>query len=197
MDLNELYDIDLNEFNEEYVENEEKEFRIDSPELANWAIKKVKEEQDRLKDYEVAIQSEIDRLKGKLEYEKTKSNNSTSWLRHKLNEYLDLDTVKPKKTKTKMSIELPYGKIVRQLPKLVMVSTYGEKTLRKDKKLLEWVKSNESTSNKYLITETTELVNWSELKKSLTIKDGMIVTDDGEIVECLNIIEEPMKVEVE
>lgn len=48
MNYEELYDMDLNDFEE----NEElkEEFKIDSPELASWACKVVKEEMIGLKN---------------------------------------------------------------------------------------------------------------------------------------------------
>lgn len=190
MEFKDLYDEDLESLNDK--ENVKTEFVIDTPELANWALKLVKQEQERLELYEQAISMEIEMLKSKLTEERRRSENSTSWMRFKLNEYLDI--APSKKTKTQVSLNLPYGKIIRKLPKTNFVSLTGNTELKSDAKLIEWCKENKPELIK---TEEKVCVDWAELKKDLSLKDDTVfITSTGEILECITTENTPTAIVV-
>lgn len=177
MELKKLQDLDLEELNEQ----EDKTWSIDSVELANWTIKKILEEQQRLDLYEQATNSEIKILKENLAKEKDASEGRTSWLRFKLSEWLD--TQPAKATKTKKSLKLPSG----------IISVSFEK---EDFKPLDAKKINDSevlleycTENAKEFVETKQSVTWGELKKNLAIsgneeiKADVVDMESGEVIE--------------
>ena len=167
-------------------EQEEKQtgFVINSPQKADWAIEKVKEEQERLAMYEQTINDKINNLKEDLEKEKQLSEGRTSWLRFKLGEYLHRPEVPAKDTKTSLSLKLASGTIKFTKPKNDFV--------RDDNALIQYLKDN----NKGFV-KTEEKVEWEELKKTLEIKDDLVLDKNtGELIEGISVEMTVPKIEV-
>ena len=203
MKQNELIEMDLDEINE-LKEEESQEWKIDSEGLANWAIGKVIEEQDRFEMYKNATNEQIEILKNKLKEEHDKSDGRTSFLRYKLSEWLN--TVPAKKTKTKASLKLPNGTISKIYSKEIL-KPVDSKTQKDSVELLEYCKTY---SDKDFI-DCKETVKWGELKKILGANGDDVITIDvtdsetgeittkqipsnvvynkqtGEVVSCLKI----------
>jgi len=93
-------------------EQEDKGFVLDSPDKANWAVQKVKDEQARCALFVDAAVSEMERLKHQIDEANAKCTANTLFFMAHLNEYLD--TVPAKKTKTQISLDLPAGRVVRK-----------------------------------------------------------------------------------
>lgn len=188
MDFEQLEQMHEQITNEETQENPE--FTIDTVELAEWALGKVNDEQLRFNIYEKATKSKIEMLELNLLKEKEKLERKTSYLKFKLDEYLD--KAPAKKTKTKVSLVLPSGTISRVLPKLEFVSTCGVKEIKKDQNLIMYCKENAQD-----FIKTEETVAWGEFKKDLEIKDSVIIRKStGEILDCLTFVETEPKFEV-
>ena len=171
---------------ENIEEEDKKEFTIDTPNKADWAIEQVIAEQQRFAMYEQVVNSKIEQLKEDLLKEKTASENRTSWLRFKLGDYLHRDDVPAKDTKTQLSLKLPSGSVVFKKSKIEFH--------KDDKALLEYCKEN---AKEYVKTETKESVAWGELKKNLVVNDGMVLDGiTGEIVEGVEALDSIPKIEV-
>lgn len=205
MEYKELVLLNLDDFEEEGQEREKAEFIIDTPQKCEWAIEKVKDEQKRYELFEEAIKSKIELLKEQLKEEKQKMENKTSWLKWKLNDYLDSDGVPAKKTKTSMSLKMPSGQIVRKMPKLEYIPiTPGCKKINEDETLIKYCKDKLPEA-----INTIESVKWNELKKTLKItqeevvdietgkvEEKEVVVDDKGNILPIGIESTPMKIEI-
>lgn len=161
------------EFNED-------EFFIENADTANWAISKIKEERARRDLFIEAANAQIDRLKSQIADEKEKCNNRTAFLLLKLD--LFLDDAPARETKTQLSLDLPAGKLVRKLSKT--------KFVRDDDKLIESLKDSEYVERK-------PSIKWGELKKDLTVLDGIVMRKStGEILDGITVEELPSEFDV-
>ncbi len=156
----------------------------DTPEKADWAIEKIKEERARRDLFISAAEKKIEQLKEQIQMQNEICEGKTGYLLLQLGDYLD--SVPAKKTKTQLSLDLPSGRIIRKLEHP------------------EYVK-NESSLLKYLEEEYPDMIswtpkiNWSELKKVLQISgDSVIRTDTGELIspECISVRMVPDSVDV-
>lgn len=125
------------------------------------------------------IDAEINVLKAKLDDMKINTDRRTSYLRYKLNEYLDV--APSKKTKTQVKLVTPHGNLVRTLPKWTFASLVGAKDMKSDTNLLEWCKEE---APEYI--KVAESVDWAGLKKRFYVDgNGVIDMETGEFVECI------------
>ena len=162
--------------------NEEEDFKIDSDSKAEWAIMKIKEEQCELDRYINVCQDMITQYEEKIKKQQEQFENKTSYLKSELARYFN--KVKTKKTKTQETYKLPSGTLKLK---------YGKEEFIKDEeKLLHWLESN---CPDYI--KTKKSIDWSNLKKSLIIKDDVAITNDGEIVEGIKIQKNESKFVVE
>lgn len=171
----------------------EKEFVIDTSDKADWAIEQIKQEQERFEIYEQTIKNKISDLKEKLDNETKLLDSRTSWLKYKLNQYLD--TVPAKETKTQKSFKLPSGSIVRKFEQPIFITHNGKtgSDVGKDAELLNWCKENNLTDE----VKVAESVDWKGLKSNLEITGDMIIyKPTGEICNALDVTIKPMEVEV-
>lgn len=160
----------------ELLMNEADGYVIDTDAKAVWAIRKIREaraDRDRwVKWYE-------DKIKEITE----QTDFNTMNLERMLAEYFA--TVPHKKTKTQESYQLPEGKLV--------LKTQNAEYKRDDKTVIEWLKANNMTD----FIKTKEELAWSDLKGATAAFEGHIVTDDGEIVPGIEVIEREAKFIVE
>ena len=151
-------------------------FVIDTDAKAEWAMTKIKEaraDRDRwVKWYE-------DKIKEITE----QTDFNTMNLERMLAEYFA--TVPHKKTKTQESYSLPCGKLV--------LKTQNPEFKRDDKAVIEWAKAN----NLPQFVKVKEELAWSDLKGATDVFEGHIVTEDGEIVPGVEVIERDAKFIVE
>lgn len=175
-----IADIPEIENNEEQYDEQ---FTISDASTADWAIEQIKQEQDRMELFEDVIKKKIEDLKNQLKEEKEKSVNSTSFLRHKLADYISNENVPSKETKTQISLKLPSGtvKVVKSKLKLVNDKANADE-------LLEYCRES---AKEFIKTE--ESVMWGELKKTLSIQmmgdSPVVINQDGEIVDCVKVEE--------
>lgn len=164
-------------------EQHDEQFTISDASTADWAIEQIKQEQDRMELFEDVIKKKIEDLKNQLKEEKEKSVNSTSFLRHKLADYISNENVPSKETKTQISLKLPSGtvKVVKSKLKLVNDKANADE-------LLEYCRES---AKEFIKTE--ESVMWGELKKTLSIQmmgdSPVVINQDGEIVDCVKVEE--------
>jgi len=166
-----------------YESNEIQAFTIDTPERAEWAIKKIKEARKRRDLFTQAAQHEIAELEAQIKSDDESCKKETSYLLFLLDRYLD--TVPAKRTETKMSLKLPAGRIVRKFAKQSLNPD--------DEALLQYLKSH---APEYV--KLTCAPAWGEFKANLQINSGVVVRKDtGEVIDCVKIEEIPASFEVE
>ena len=160
----------------ELLQIEPEGFVIDTDAKAGWALDKIREaraDRDRwVKWYEDKI-AEIT----------AQTDFNTMNLERMLAEYFA--TVPHKKTKTQESYALPGGKLV--------LKTQNPEYKRDDKTVIEWLKANGQGQ----FIKTKEELAWSDLKAATAAFEGHIVTEDGEIVPGIEVIERDAKFVVE
>lgn len=181
-DFNEL----MEEFADEFYGGKEDYFRIDSDAKAEWAIRKIAEEEEERDRLDDVCQQEIEHYKALKERYDKRCEDRTANLRWLLQEYFY--TVKPKETKTQQKYELPSGSLVLKKASSDYVAD--------DDKLRDWLVN--SKMDAYLKTVITP--KWAQVKKQLmTTEDGSIVFGEtGEIIPegCVTIESKPARFEV-
>lgn len=156
---------------------EEKRFVVDDDQKAEWCLNKIREaeaERDKWRDFY------MDRM----EREETKYQNRRAFFEHLLEGYFR--TVPKKETKTQLSYPLPSGRLV--------LKRQGPEYERDDELILAWLKANDE--GQYV--KVKESVDWSSLKKTLTIVGEQVAGDSGEIIPGITVVMRPdaFKVEV-
>jgi hypothetical protein len=94
-------------------------------------------------------------------------------------------TVPHKKTKTQESYKLPGGKLV--------LKTQNPEYKKDEATVIEWLKKNDMA--KYVKVE--EKLDWAGLKEVTGVFEGHIVTEDGEIVPGIDVVDREAKFVVE
>ena len=151
------------------------DFIIDTDEKAKWAVDRINEKREQAEYFVAWYEQKIKEIKEQAEAD-------TAFLSGALERYFE--TVPHKKTKTTESYEFPGGKLVRKLQQ----AEYK----RDDKTIIAWLK--EKFGGRFV--KTTESVDWAGLKDATGVFEGAIVTEDGEIVPGVEVIERPAKFEV-
>ena len=159
---------------EKFVEPEG--FTIDTDEKAKWALDKIREAR---KDRDFWLQWYED----KITQIKEQTDFNTAVLERKLMEYFH--TVPHKKTKTQESYPLPGGKLI--------LKTQNPEYKRDDKKVIEWLKANKGEQ----YVKVKEELDWASLKAVTASFEGHIVTEDGEIIPGIDVIDREPKFTVE
>ena len=151
-------------------------FVIDTDTKAEWALTKIKEaraDRDRWVDWYKAKIAEITE----------QTDFDTMNLERMLAEYFA--TVPHKKTKTQESYKLPGGKLV--------LKTQNPEFKRDDKTVIDWVKAN----NMGQFVKVKEELDWASLKNATAIFDGHVVTEDGEVIPGIDVVDREAKFSVE
>lgn len=159
------------------VTEEEAGFQVDDDQKAEWCIRKIQEAKKEMMDWIDFYVAQTDKVKDKCE-------RRIQFFEYKLMQYFG--SVPHKQTKTQESYQLPSGKLVlkKQAPDFE----------RDDELILAWLKANDE--DQYV--KTKETIDWSELKKTLTIVGEQVAGDTGEIIPGITVTERPdvFKVEV-
>lgn len=168
-------------------EEENTEFTINSDNLANWAVKKIKEEQaehDRL----VGIaKAEIEEITKQIEKLDQSLESKTGFLKSKLFEYFA--KVEHKQTKTQESYKLLDGSLVWKKPATKIVKGNDEAW---DTALLSYLEESQPE-----LVEIIKKPLWNEFKKNLAINDGQVVDmATGEVLDFIKAAEDPGKFDI-
>lgn len=164
---------------------EQSRFSIDNDQSADWAIRKIADEEDEYLRLCKIADEEIRLLQEKKERLKSNFDKKTRHLKNLLAEYFQ--TVNRKKTATKETYQLLSGKLILKKGKNEFV--------KDDEKLVEYLKSIGATE---FIKESPK---WAEFKKTLKLSEQGIVLNSkgeelGEIIKCVQH-EDVFYVEVE
>lgn len=154
------------------------EWAITNDSVADWAVRKVREEQAEYNRLEGIGLEEIDRVQAKIDRAAKRRDSRTGFLLSKLAQYFG--TVPHKETATTEKYQLLSGSLVYTKPKAVME--------KDDDALLAFLHTSGNTE--YIKTE--ERPAWGEFKKRLEIVGrNAIDKETGEIVECIRVTEKP------
>lgn len=180
-------------FNDDYETEVEKkdEFIVDNVEKAMWCLSKIEDARRERDFYIDACKKQIEKYKNEIEKAEKRCENDSNYFLFALNAYMDREDVPSKDTKTQRSLRLPNGKIVRKFAKKEIVDSKGN-TGAKLKTNKELIKLAGDEFKKV----TTEL-NWAEFKKHLVITDDIVMTDEGEVLDCLTVQETLPSVDVQ
>lgn len=173
-------------FENEVEENESLEgngcFVIDNDTKADWAICKIKEEQDEAQRLIKLAEDKINELKEKIEQINQNFENKTSYLKSQLTNYIS--TVKTKSTKTQETYKLLSGTLVRKFSKTKMVPDREQ--------LAAWAEENGYQN--YI--KVKKDIAWSDFSKTLTIVDNNAVDENGQIIDAIQVIQEDYKLDI-
>lgn len=159
-------------------------WKIQNDSDAEWLIDKVNEELIEKARFKESIINKIELLQEKLK----KVEEEEQFIIERRNSYLieyfeSIPDKFKKKTKTQEKYRLPSGSIIKKYPK--------PEFKRNNDKLLNWIKAN--NMNEYI--EVKEAPKWGKLKKTIQVVGNQVVTEDGEIVEGVEVVERPPVVE--
>ena len=158
----------------EDLDSEITAFTIDSDKKADWAIGKIKEEQENTNRLRLIAISKIAELQNKIKELDERAERRTGNLKAMLMDYMQ--TVKPtKQTKTQTQYELLSGKLVwkKQQPMYE----------RDVAKLLAWA---ETTAPE--LVKVKKEVSWADLKKQADVSGDKLLLD-GEIIPGVTVVE--------
>ena len=159
-------------------------FIIDDDVKADWAVRKIREEQAEYERISSLAGAQMEAIEQKLSQAARRYEQATGYLRSLLFEYFL--QVPHKCTKTQESYRLLSGRLIMKLPK--------QKAEYDDGELVAFLKGNGYQD--YIKTE--EKPKWGEFKKLLEYSgQSAVVKDSGELVECIQMKEIPMKFDVE
>ena len=169
----------MSEFFSNYVTSEDLDseitaFTIDSDKKADWAIGKIKEEQENTNRLRLIATSKIVELQSRIKELDERTERRTGNLKAMLMDYMQ--TVKPtKQTKTQTQYELLSGKLVwkKQQP------LYE----RDEADLLAWA---ETTAPE--LVKTVKALSWADLKKQADVSGDKLLLD-GEIIPGVTVVE--------
>lgn len=170
------------EENEIFVEEDEAQFVehfvIEDDQTAEWAIQKINESKAEIKKWEDFY---AERLRIIKEREELTIANMESLLQSYFNR------VPHKVTATQENYSLPSGKLIfkKQEPEYQ----------RDDAEVIEWLHMNSDDQDKFI--KVKETLNWSELKKNITVMGDTVADENGQIMP-IKVVERPdiFKVEI-
>ncbi|OLS02905.1 host-nuclease inhibitor Gam family protein [Tissierella creatinophila] len=155
-------------------------WKIKNDNEAEWIIEQTNDDLLEIERFKYSLEEKIETLRIKL----NKLNDEEDSIKERRDSYLleYFETIPEelkKKTKTQEKYRLPSGEIVKKYP--------SPEIKRDNEKLLSWIKENKM--NDYV--EVKETPMWGELKKITQTINGQVVTEDGEIIEGIELIERP------
>ena len=162
------------------MEEQQEQFVIDSDQKADWALQKIKENKEKIKEKEKLAEERINQIKDWLEKETGKIEKDIENLKYMLYEYGQKLKEQDPDLKTH---SLPFGKLKyrKQRPKWQY----------KDD-LLEYAESNMPD-----VIKTKKRVDKRKLKKKCEVVDGKVVNaETGEIVEGVEVQERGEKFDI-
>jgi phage host-nuclease inhibitor protein Gam len=160
----------------ELLKAETEGFVIDTDAKAEWALQKIREARTDRDRWVKWYKEKIDEITAQTDFD-------TMNLERMLAEYFA--TVPHKVTKTQESYKLPGGKLV--------MKTQNPEFKRDDKAIIDWVKANGMPQ----FVRVKEELAWQELKDATAVFEGHIVTEDGEIIPGVEVVNRDAKFIVE
>ena len=154
----------------------EEGWRVQTPGAAEWALKKILELRAARNREIAAAEESIAFYKAAIDRAEEKCAQREEYLTARLREWFD--TQPKRELRASFAVDLPSGKLSRdKAPKLEYI--------RDAEKLSAFVREN---APEFL--KITYSVDWAELKKHLTVSDGVCTVDTtGEVVDGITVRE--------
>ncbi|MDQ2087182.1 host-nuclease inhibitor Gam family protein [Herbivorax sp. ANBcel31] len=162
---------------------EKDEFIIDDDKKAEWALRKIAEERAEAQRYVNVCKSMILDYEEKIRKEEEKLSKKTSYLEFKLQQYFQ--SVEHKSTKTQKTYKLPSGTL--------RLKNQQAEFKRDEEKIINWLKENKLLN----FIKVKEKPDWVELKRKIKVSGDRAVSEDGQIIDGIEVIEKPPVFEVE
>ncbi|GGP17267.1 host-nuclease inhibitor Gam family protein [Oceanobacillus neutriphilus] len=175
----------LNQYLEEQERTEQESFEVTDDSSANWALRKIKQAQQKQIEANALATEEQDKIEAWYQSEKEKAQRDIDYFQGLLARY----AIKKREEDPKFkSQKLPNGRInfVKKQPKY----NYD------DKAVVEFLKNNNRTD----LIRVKEEPSKSDIKKAFVVnEDKLIDPDTGEVVDGVTIehLEDEFKVEVD
>lgn len=163
--------------------DQEERFTVDNDKKAEWALSKIRALKADMARYVAVCDDMITEYEAKKKAAQERYEQETSWFKSQLAQYFE--SVPKRKTKTQEVYELPGGTLRKKYP--------APQYKRDNKKLVAWLK--DSGMSDYI--KVSESADWATLKKGIQVQGNVAITEDGEIVEGVIVIERPPTFEVE
>ena len=144
---------------------------------ADELITSIKELQEGKGRFTTIATGRIENIQEDLKRKVDKIDNEMQFMKDQLRAFFN--TIKSKETKTQKSYSLLSGKLVYKKA--------SQKIAHDEKQLINWAEQSLSNQNRYTSVVKTAKLDWSLLKKDLSISNGMIVNRlTGEVLENIN-----------
>jgi len=162
-------------------------FTVDNDMKAEWVLSKIRSIRKEKKKETDELLRQMRFYEDRMDMICKQADEEVAWFESMLTPYFDerMESGFTKSTKTQTTYKLPTGKLVlkHQAPEYE----------RKDAELLPWLKANRPD-----LVKVVESPNWAELKKTVKINGDSVVTEDGEVIPGVKVIEreDEFKVEV-
>ena len=151
-------------------------WRVEDDRAAEWCIQKIREAEADKAFWKAHFAKQLDGI--------NKTNDETiDRMKDFLREYFD--RVPHKKTKLQENYPLPSGKLV--------LKKANPEYQRNDEDVINWLKENRA--GEYI--KSKESLDWDKLKKTLTVIGETVADEDGQIIPCIKVVEQPDKFTIE
>ena len=174
--------MELQEFLDRKIQDDNEAFKVTNEGQANWALRKIKQLQEEKKKNEQIAEDEINKIKSWLDHVNKDADDSIEYFKSLLAEYAMKQRENDPKFK---SIKLPNGRIrfVKQRPKWVY----------DDKLLLKSLKEQDAEE----LIRVKEEPNKAAIKKLFVVQNGKLINPGtGEVIEGVEVVERGEKFEV-
>jgi hypothetical protein len=149
---------------------EQGQFTIDDDFKAEWALSKISEEDAEFSRLIMVCKAKIAEYQDKINTYQERQDSKTSYLKTLLRHYFE--SVPHKVTKTTESYELPSGKLKLK---------YKDPEFKRDDKVLGDFLHSGNYEGFY---DTVYKPKWAELKKTIAVKDGLVIeSETGGVIE--------------
>lgn len=170
----------LERYEIEEAQEVKESFKVTDLESSNWCLRKLAALQKEQNEIDRLAQSELERIETWKAKEIEKINSSKEFFESLLGQYF----VEQREVDKKFKISTPYGTVStrKQQPKW----EYN------DKQVIESLKKSDMDN----FIKTKEELDKAALKKAVKVVEGKAITEDGEVIEGITVIELGEKVVV-
>src|SRR5699024_3065379 len=167
------------------IDTEKKYREIKDNDTDDWWIEMKRQELKEIRTYQDKLKEKIAFYEEKLRKVKDEEKHVIEQRDEMLAKYFEtINLNEMKKTKTMLKYRLPNGELVKRYQ--------NPQFKRNDSTLAEWLEKNNMTD--YI--QVKKSAKWGDLKKITEVVGDKVVTEDGEIVEGIEVVERPPKFEV-
>lgn len=165
----------LDQENDQVLVQQKEQFRIDTVEKADWAVRKIAKYQEEIKKDQADAQAIIDKTKQWLASRTKEHQDQIDFFQEMLRPFAMQQLAESKKKK---SCKVPSGTLGFRAS--------SDNYEKNDDDLLIWA---QVSAPDYV--EQKPSLKWGELKKSCKTANGKLITADGEIVPGVKVVSQP------